>query len=117
MQSNPVIVFTEEDPAALFNVLRKECFQAGMVFELVTTDDNATKLRKNATVRISGVFVLDTRYCRGYDMKLWEDARVLKWLAQKDFRLVKLNKWWAEAAEHLANPKGSTTPMSSVQFS
>ena len=87
MQSNPVIVFTEEDPVALYNLIRKECFQAGMVFELVITDKNATKLRKNASDRTRGVFVLDTRYCRGYDMKLGEDARVLIMAGTKGFPL------------------------------
>ena len=58
-----------------------------MVYELIQTDENATKLRKNASDRIRGVFVLDNRYCRGYDMKLGEDARVLINAGAKGFPL------------------------------
>ena len=58
-----------------------------MVYELIQTDENATKLRKNASDRIRGVFVLDNRYCRGYDMKLGEDARVLIMAGAKGFPL------------------------------
>ncbi len=80
-------MFTEQDPAALYNLIRKEYFQTVMVFELVITDKNATKLRKNAGDRIRGVFVLDTRFCRGYDVKLGEDLHVLIMAGAKGFPL------------------------------
>ena len=87
MQSYPVIIFMEHDPTDLFHLIKKECFQAGLVYELVLTDENAKKLRKNAGDRLRGVFVLGTQYCRGYDMKLGEDARVMIFAGDKGFPL------------------------------
>jgi hypothetical protein len=87
MQSYPVIIFTENDPTAFFNLIKKECHQSGLVYELVLTDENAKKLRKNAGDRLRGVFVMSTQYCRGYDMKLGEDARVMIFAGDKGFPL------------------------------
>ena len=51
------------------------------------TDKNAKKLRKNAGDRLRGVFVMSTQYCRGYDMKLGEDARVMIFAGDQGFPL------------------------------
>ena len=48
-----------------------------MVCELVVDDKKAADLNKNSDDRLRSVFVLDTRYCRGYEMKPDEDERVL----------------------------------------
>jgi hypothetical protein len=58
-----------------------------MIYDLILTDENAKKLRKNASDTIRGVFFLENRYCRGYDMKLGEDARVLIVAGSKGFPL------------------------------
>ncbi len=77
MQQFPIIIFTEEDPEELLQTIKVKCSMPGTVFELVVDDKKAADLRKNSDDRLRGVFVLDTRYCRGYDMKLGVDARVL----------------------------------------
>lgn len=73
----------------------------GISFELVVDDEKAADLRKNSEDRLKGVFVLNTVSCRGYDMKLGEDARVLIISGSKGFPLSYVKQMVGKDTGHL----------------
>ena len=108
-QTKPVIVFTRIDSKEMKNYWSPEVF---CKYNKIDNNEVAEKVRQTELNKKIGIFVLDKKFQRGYEMKLAIDAYTMYMQWMMDSGWVKWDKWSAETVVHSAKVKEAITPTS-----
>lgn len=104
-QDKPVIIFTEEDEKKWFDELSSE-YGKDQEVVWIRGETEANTYRQRDKGKQRGIYVLATKWCRGYDLKLAKDAIVLVLAYEKGFPWSKVNQMFGRGSRSFGISRG-----------